>query len=63
MEGAEDAEERGEVLALLMFNPCRFRSIRVIRDKAVQFYLRLMRLPSASSAPSIPLRELLDLAE
>jgi len=62
MEGAEDAEGSGEVQTLLMFNPCHFRRIRVIRDNAVHSNLRLVLLPSACSAPSISLRELLTIS-
>ena len=52
MEDAEGAEQLAEASSILALDPCCFRLIRVIRDKAVQ-----PRLPcSANSAPSFPLR-------
>ena len=53
MEHAELAEELLQTLP--NFNPCSFRPIRVIRDKAVQPRPQC----SANSAPSLSLRELL----
>jgi len=56
-EAAEAAEGNCEIANLKEINPCRFRPIRVIRDKVVQPGPR--PILSAHSASFIPLRELL----